>query len=133
MSKYEKKKSYWKKKCDKIFSEIIKIKAGEICEETRGTDNLQCAHIIPRSYLATRWDLDNAVCLIQKRHKFYTHRPVEWRKFIGEKRFKELEKRALNYRKWSLEELKELYGRLEETRKEVKKSSSSCAIDNSHE
>lgn len=88
----------------------------ECCIETKAKDWVQTAHIISRSYKSTAWDLDNVVLLSAKRHCFYTHRPVEWKKFIneyfGEGYYEEMERRALDYHKWSLGELKELYAEL---------------------
>lgn len=107
-------KSYYKRKCDALFSKIIRARGK--CEETCTGASLQCAHIISRSYLATRWDYDNALCLNVKRHMFYTHHPVEWELFliekIGQKKLEELRRRALNYRKMSINDYKELYERL---------------------
>ena len=88
------------------------MRAGWLCEETNAKENLQCAHIISRSYFATRWDFDNAICLSASRHAYYTFRPIEWHRFIDEKfpgRYARLEKRALPYRGWSREELRQLY------------------------
>lgn len=113
MTKYQRRKSYWKGKCDAIYSEIIKLKAGGKCEETGATAYLQCSHIVPRIYHATRWDLENALCLHRNRHKYYTHHPVEWRRFVGERKFRELEERALEYKRRSLIDLKELHARLQ--------------------
>jgi hypothetical protein len=61
---------------------------------------LQCAHIISRRYLATRWDPQNAVALCSSHHVFYTHRPLEWVDWANANGFvsyEELRYRALNY------------------------------------
>src|SRR3990167_5354484 len=112
MAAYHKRKTYWKNKIDSCFSEIIRLRAGK-CEETNGKMNLQCAHLISRSYKSTRWDLDNAICLSRERHKYYTEHPLEWELFlekkIGSVRLEELKERAIDYKVWTLEELKELY------------------------
>lgn len=107
-------KKRWKDKCDALFSKIVR-RVG-FCIETKVKYNLQCAHIVSRSYHATAWDLDNAVCLFKNRHCYYTHHPVEWENFvnetIGEEKHKELKKRALNYKAMKLSDYKELYARL---------------------
>lgn len=128
MVKYQKRKSYWKNQCDKIFAEIVKLKANGKCEETGTAQNIQCAHIIPRNYHSTRWDFDNAIALNFKRHKYYTHHPVEWREFInnkfgnGRNYYYMLERRALSLTHRSLLDYKELYARLEAVKEEFKKT-----------
>jgi len=115
----EKTKSYWKKECFNLVSEIVILRDGK-CIETNATKKLQAAHIISRGYKNTAWDLENVVTLKVGRHKWYTHRPLEWEIFIDSKfgagYYERLKKRALNYRKWTLEELKELYVSLEKIR-----------------
>jgi len=115
MTHYSRKKTYWKNKCDSVFSQIVKLRDGK-CQETNTTDKLQCAHIISRIYHAVRWDFDNALALSFKRHMYYTHHPVEWRRFIrehfGKGYYEMLEKRALKYKKMTLKDYKELYEEL---------------------
>ena|SRR3990167_473912 len=115
-----KRKTYWKQKCDELFSEIIRLRAKEKCEETNDSYRPNCAHIVSRGYLATRWDLDNAICLAWNRHRYYTDRPLEWEKFIiskiGKVKWQQLKDRALYYKTWTLEELKELYEKLSNLR-----------------
>ena len=119
MAKYYEKKGYWKNKCDLLFAGIIRERAGK-CEETGSKYLPQCAHLISRSYRATRWDFDNAICLSAARHRYYTDRPLEWEKFIEDKmgraRFEMLKTRALEYKTWTLEELKILYEELKNIR-----------------
>jgi len=119
MAKYQKKKTYWIKKNDKLFSEIVRLR-DKVCRETSSKDNLQCAHIISRSYKNTRWDFDNAITLTIGRHKYYTHHPLEWKVFInklfGKGYYEKLEKKALQYKSYSLEELKEVYDQIHTNR-----------------
>ena len=81
--------------------------------ETGATDKLQTAHIVSREYKSVRWDFDNAVVLTSGRHAWYTNHPIEWRLFInklkGDHYYEDMEKKALVLKKWSTEELKELY------------------------
>lgn len=60
---------------------------------------LQCAHIVSRSYHATRWDEYNALALCVGDHKYFTEHPLEWEVWItdriGDYEFRELKKRAL--------------------------------------
>ena len=116
MAQYHKRIGYWKEKCDTLFSEIVRLRANGLCQETNGKEFPQCAHIISRDYKNTCWDLDNAICLSRNRHKFYTHRPLEWEVFVdkllGLGYHNKMKQRALNYRGWTFKELKDLYARL---------------------
>lgn len=51
----------------KIHAAIIRHRG--VCERCRGTRYLQCAHIVGRTYSATRTDLDNAWCLCATCHR----------------------------------------------------------------
>ena len=83
---------------------------------------MQGAHIVSRAYRATRWDLDNGLCLCREHHIFFTFHPVEFEEFlvgyIGEEYLARLKQRAKNYRRWKAEsredKLKELRYHLEE-------------------
>lgn len=70
-----------KRKLDKLVSEIVR-KRGK-CERCLGKNCLQAAHIFSRTYLNTRWDLDNVLCLCAGCHFFAHKNPilfVEWLK-----------------------------------------------------
>lgn len=73
---------------DGLFSEWVRS-VGH-CEAS-GSGSFQCAgrleccHIVSRIYRGTRWDRTNAICMCAAHHKFYTHRPIEWRDFIAQK------------------------------------------------
>jgi len=72
-----------KAKCDKLWSETIKERAGWKCE-LAGKDNVKCtnvmqgAHLITRNVLALRHDLRNGRCLCSGHHSYYTFRPDLW-------------------------------------------------------
>jgi len=53
---------------------------------------LECAHVISRRYKAIRWSFDNARCLCQAHHWYWTVRPQEWIEYVTE--------RGINY--WAL-------------------------------
>lgn len=74
-------KTYLKKKLDTIFSK--KIREVGFCHRCGATSQLQCAHIVSRSYLATRWNFDNAICLDAACHLFFTYHPLEFYDWIG--------------------------------------------------
>jgi hypothetical protein len=115
MLNYTQKKAEIRGKIDTLFSDTIKARAGYKCEIT-GDKNCQCAHLMAKgSYPSLKWDLDNAMSLKSGLHKFYTHHPVEWRKFLiehfGEKKILELESRAMEIRhgRWNLTQLEAKY------------------------
>ena len=83
-----KSKTYWKKRADKAFSLYIRNR-DQVCQANRTRPDtcespyhLQCAHIVTRSYSATRLDATNAVALCRSCHMHYTHRPLEWEQFV---------------------------------------------------
>lgn len=87
---------------DILFSKLIRSR-GE-CESDRGTHSgsLQCAHIISRSYKSIRTYEKNALCLCQGCHVYFTHHPLEWRRFIDGRfpgRWDELTDWALQFTK----------------------------------
>lgn len=65
-----KSKKYLKNKCDKLWSDIIKIKATGRCEVCGTPYNLNSHHVIGRVNYNLRWDLRNGICLCVKNHKF---------------------------------------------------------------
>ncbi len=78
----QKQRRNWMKRADTAFGQQVRSRG--VCESDRDTHkgNLQCAHIISRSYRVIRTDQRNALCLCQGCHTYYTHRPLEWRRFI---------------------------------------------------
>lgn len=76
--------SYYKRKADKLFSEIVRARGR--CEKCGGNGVLQCAHIIPRTNLTLRWDFENALCLDMKCHIWWQHKnPLEFTTWFKEK------------------------------------------------
>lgn len=39
---------------------------------------MDCAHVLSRRHVHTRWDELNAVCLCRGCHMYYTQRPFDW-------------------------------------------------------
>jgi hypothetical protein len=66
------------KKCDTLFSRIVRSRgACENCHDSNPL-TLQCAHGFSRRYRGTRWDERNSCALCRSCHVFFTHRPIEW-------------------------------------------------------
>ena len=107
--------AYWRDKCDEVFRRKAKERDGWRCVETGARENLQTAHIVLACYMNTRWDFDNVVTLKSGRHIFYTQHPIEWKLFInrlkGPGYYEKMEDRAMIAKKWSGEDLKELYNK----------------------
>lgn len=73
-----------KKKCDVLVSTLVR-KQG-LCDRCGSTKNLQAAHIISRTYMATRFDLENLLCLCAGCHLYWWHKePIEAARWLEEK------------------------------------------------
>jgi hypothetical protein len=81
------------KKLDKLWSLIIKTRAGFICEYCGERSYLNSHHIFSRSNKTLRWDVDNGICLCAKHHmlgNFSAHKsPIEFGEWIRKKRGEE--------------------------------------------
>lgn len=114
-----KKKTNYMGQADRLFSQFIRTRDG-MCYRCGTTENLQCAHIISRSYKTIRTHPLNAIALCRSCHVYFTHRPLEWQDWI-EERFpgiwQQMRDRALTYERvnWKarVTELKEELDRLE--------------------
>jgi len=74
------------RKEDKIFSELIRGRG--YCEnpmpKEQHSEQLQCAHIVSRTYSKTRTDFRNAFCLCASCHFYFTGNPREFSHFISD-------------------------------------------------
>ena len=73
------------KKADSGFSQYIRDRDGVCMADPPHAGNLQCAHIISRSYKSIRTVPENAVALCAKHHMYFTHHPLEWREWVDER------------------------------------------------
>jgi hypothetical protein len=91
-----------KGKATRLHSQLVRMRG--LCESCGSTENLQCAHIMSRSYNATRTDENNAFCLCARCHWFYTKAPIEFARFtferIGEPAYDALRLKALVGVRW---------------------------------
>jgi len=93
------KRQNWMKQADVLFSKIIRERDRQ-CQACGTTQDLQCAHIISRSYKSIRTLEDNAVALCRSEHIYFTHRPLEWREWVEQRfpgRWDRLATQALMY------------------------------------
>lgn len=82
---------------DNLFSKIVRSQT-PYCERCKKTTSLQCSHVIPRTYITTRWDIDNAITLCYACHIHWWHKnPHEAVKWFDERwpgRYEQLKARA---------------------------------------
>jgi len=100
--------SYRKGNLDKMAGEMVrargKCQAGKFCQQDgfilSKLRTFVWAHIIPRDYLLTRWDLDNALCLHLGCEMYFTSHPREQKEMfisvIGQKKYEALRLKANN-------------------------------------
>jgi hypothetical protein len=100
--KAKKARKLLEKDLDRMWSRAVK--ADGYCFFA-GKDHLKCkgwlqaCHGISRTYRGTRFDLRNGLPGCASHHKYYTHRPLEWDRFLelywGEELKTEMERTAL--------------------------------------
>lgn len=70
---------------DKWFSNVVRKKAGYVCEHCNKVDaRMECAHIYGRAAKSVRWSLDNALCLCHYCHMKFTANPLEFTSWLEE-------------------------------------------------
>jgi 5-methylcytosine-specific restriction endonuclease McrA len=100
-------KTSLRRKLDKICSELVRGRG--LCEHCGSKKTLQTAHIFSRTYNATRWDLDNLLCLCASCHWFFHKNPVLFgeavRKYLGKEKYELLKEARNQITKFTLEDL----------------------------
>ena len=115
-------------KLDKAWSKLVKLRAGMKCEIQGCTHKptLNSHHIFSRKNAATRWDVNNGICLCVGHHtmssKFSAHGNsiafTYWlEEYKGSDFIDELSTKAHSVKKWFKFEKEEL---LEELNKQIK-------------
>jgi hypothetical protein len=69
-----------KAKATKLHAEVVRARGR--CEGCGSTKNLQCCHILTRSFAATRTDLGNAICGCASCHAKWTANPLLFGDFV---------------------------------------------------
>lgn len=65
------------KSLDNLFSKIIRTRDGK-CLRCGKTEQLQCSHVVPRTFISTRWNTENAITLCYACHIHWWHKnPLE--------------------------------------------------------
>ena len=100
------------KLADRYFAQYIRQR-DIYCQNCGRSDSLQCAHIYSRSYKAIRCDERNAIALCKGCHLRFTHRPIEWDRYVrlkfGDALIDELRDIALRYERQDWKALAEHY------------------------
>lgn len=82
---------------DALFSKLIRAR-DPMCAVCKTEPSTDCAHHMPRTFAAVRWDMDNASGLCRRSHRFMTANPYLWQlwwtKKLGLERATELESTA---------------------------------------
>lgn len=72
---------------DRLCGDLVRARG--ICESDgdgiRHGGPLQWCHGFTRSRQNTRWDLANGFCMCAGHHKFYTHNPDRWERWMKER------------------------------------------------
>ena len=121
LRKYHKKTQRQKvrHKLDKLWSQ--KVRSIGKCEFCGSKDSLNGHHIYSRTNLATRWDLNNGVCLCSGCHVFRSlsaHKsPMEFSEWLieqrGEEWLSELRLKAKSVVKYTIADLEDILERLD--------------------
>jgi len=97
-SRRRKTRTALRNKADRLFSAAVRERDDWACRNCGSVRTPQCAHIVSRRYNATRWSMDNAVCLCQRCHMKFTHDVLAWEDWVverfGEERYQDLKFRA---------------------------------------
>lgn len=76
--------SYYKRKLDAEIGALVRSRGA--CERCGKTDTLQCAHIVPRTNHALRYDPINLLCLCYKCHIHFAHKdPIAFQAWLADK------------------------------------------------
>lgn len=67
-------------KLDSLWSKIIRSKG--YCTRCGKTGRLEAAHIYSRRFVATRWDLDNGLCLCSACHRWGHDKPLDFSVYV---------------------------------------------------
>jgi hypothetical protein len=119
------------KKLDNVWSQLVKLRAGNKCESCGSTQNLNSHHIYSRAKKSLRWNLNNGICLCVGHHigtYFSAHKtPLDFINWLivykGEVFVRDLEITANMSFKWSLSEKQLLLSDLKKELNDLKEQS----------
>lgn len=109
--------------CDKLWSQCIIARDGT-CRGTNSSDRLSAHHIRSRTHRATRWDLDNGLCLSWKVHFLQKANPERFQdliiNIIGDEKYQTLKRKSLQIVDYSTADLATLKEELISKLKDIK-------------
>jgi hypothetical protein len=113
---------YWEHKIWAVISRVIR-KQHPICQMCGKNPSTQVHHIISRYYKATFYEPDNFLAVCGGCHRKVDY-DAEWARskaieLIGEERYFGLYEQAHKGKKWTVDELKDLYEQWEKTYEEL--------------
>jgi len=68
-------------RCDNLWAQIVKLKAGMKSEWSGKTENLHAHHLVGKSNYRLRYEIENGICLTGGEHKFIAHNPDRYETF----------------------------------------------------
>jgi hypothetical protein len=91
-AKIQSKHKLLKAKCDKLWSEIVKIRAGYKSELSGETESLQSHHVAKKPNYFLRYCLENGICLTKGEHFYLAHgnKEEEFREIVKKLRGKDI-------------------------------------------
>lgn len=104
-----------KRTVDNLFSKVVRARDGR-CLKCGTVEKLQCSHVLPRTHLSIRWDLDNAITLCYRCHIYWWHKNVleaaRWFEETFPGRADELRRKALNPKPVKQSDIDDIYDQL---------------------
>jgi len=106
-----------KKQLDAFWSLVVKQRDGNKCVVVNcgKTTHLNSHHIFGKRNMATRFDLENGICLCSGHHTlntFSAHQSPafeDWiKEYIGGERYNRIKVKSFTIKKWTMPEMKEL-------------------------
>lgn len=94
---------------DNLFSKVIRARDGK-CLHCGKLESLQCSHVLPRTYISVRWNLNNAITLCYRCHIYwwhkYPHEAVAWYDELFPGRYEQLKVQAEQHFKVNKEDIR---------------------------
>jgi 5-methylcytosine-specific restriction endonuclease McrA len=118
-------RSYWSKRADRLWGELVHLRDREQCQFCGKTTGKKDAHhILPRTFKATRWLPENGVLLCPYPcHQTVAHGDpftavLHYERLRGD-RYRELRELAYAGAKFGIQDLRDICARLEAAIKDV--------------
>lgn len=105
---------------DALWSKVVKTLAAHECQlwncRRRCGGIMNAHHIFSRTSMATRWDLENGVCICHGHHRWIHSNPAagtdEIREMIGDERYERIKARHYQTVQYRAEDRRRIFGEL---------------------